>query len=402
MNKLNEDALYTIFIFLDRYDQSQCSLVCRHWYQIIKSIDWRKKNWVKFDNLASYYKNIVIPNVLTLNLPRLPLSRYREMISESQAHLPITPEDRMKALIARSPSARAELEHLGWNEYESVCELVVEDTFGNSNLFCRGEWNIVYDFNQIIIRYVCSGQFAYASGYDLYDKINYAMARNYDRGYMIPSDEDQNEIGSKGPRYLGSGWLTHHYLNAIDLFVWFYNNDSDLFKKEFISDGFFRDVPKDAFIIELIKLTKHDFYIFNSFSDEIQKIIEIGIKNKKEKGYLEIKHNFGQKRKIKLILGWLKSNPRLRFWVLENCPEWIFYFVRDRQRRLLNVFLKFERKSLQKIRNFKGETLYQYSLTLKHGSPLENIIENLKKLNLPRKRSKRIKLRERHLKKLKF
>jgi len=370
MSQLNWDVLYDIFILLDRCDLSRCSMVCRGWYNATKLINRQERNWRNFDCLAAHYKNVVIPRVLALNLYQSPLYEYSEMIMEPDKYG--TPEYCINSLIARSQMTR-DCFVTCWDE--TLSDILANNTF---KVWFKYKRDLINNFNQIVVPYVCSGQMDNASGVAIYQAITrgmncdyYVNLRKYYQQYPRPCKKP----GEDDVNLVTVNWVRYHYLNAIDLFVWFYNHNPDLFKKEFIYD------PGDDFILALHTFTKSDFYIFDSLSEEIKCIVGKGI-IKKRYAYQEIITNFGQKPQMKLLLSWVKFNPKLRSWILENAPEWIFYLVRDRQVRLLNIFLKFERKSLQKLRNLKGENLYQYSTSseLKHGSPLENIISKLKKL----------------------
>jgi len=367
MNRLYDDVLLEIFLLLDRYTHTQCCLVCKDWWAIIKSINnWQERNWRHFDRLATHYQNEVIPRVLALNLPQLSIHKYYEMIINPDKYG--TPKLCIEALISRSPATRATTMQMGISK-SSLCQLFVKYAFDMHHYPSKKEI-IPRVFNQIIIPYVCSGQFTYVSGVrDLYPHLRGALTGGIYFCEIIEINTD---------------WLIHHYLNVIDLFVWVYNRDPNRFKNEFIVGN--------KFVMPLARLYEHDLYIFNSFSEEIQEIILDGIKNRDtEKLYLEIKST-------ELHRDWLKRYPRLRSWILENFSEWIFYLMRDKRKKLFKIFLKFEQRSLQKIRNYKGQTLYQYALSLKYGS--SRIIDKLKDLNPPRKgskitkKNKRIKERE--------
>ena len=361
---LHYDAFCMIFSFLDRYTLAQCSLVCRTWYHYVKTINCAQQNWYKYDKIAAHYKNVIIPKVLSQPRYILPDYYYIEMISKPDKFG--TAEYAINSIITRTPQKRQYLLWgMGWNR---LSDILIEHIFMVYFIYKK---DLIQNFEEIIIPYVCAGELMPFDGKDVYDSFTHAINR---QTYMSLSNIDpKNHIYCVGPE-----WVRHHYLNVIDLFIWYYNKNPDIFKKHFAPHYDPKWPPDTGYLFR--NLTKADIYIYNVLSKENKKIINNLIISRKDKGYHDIKNNFGQKYSIKLIIELLKTKPGLRRWILENAPEWIFNLVKSRQRKLLKIFIKLEKKKLRKLKNSENQNLYQYTLSLKHGPPLDNIRDDLKKL----------------------
>lgn len=382
MDKLHYDLLYKIFILLNRYDHSRCCLVSKNWYNILHKINWKKRNWSKFDSLAYHYINNVIPKLLAnpISALNLYLDDYYNMVEDPDKYG--TTEYCLKALISRPLSIKNSASPY-YREY--LDDFIIFNLFDYDSF--KDQKDILKQFEQIIVPYICSGQlkntYSFGFGINVYNTIYKSIHELYNRiSSVMFNIEFVNSVNLlECTKYINKEyWRKSHFMNGIDLCLWFYDRNPDIFKKDFILN--------DVFVLTLINLNWIDYYMFDSFSREIKEIIKDGIKNKKEEAYKEIKNNFGVKYKLKLIISWLKNHSKLRSWILYNFSEWIFNLIRDRQNKLLKIFLKLEKNKLIKLKNSKGQTLYQYSITLKNGSPIEKIISKLKELNPPRKGSK--------------
>lgn len=349
---INYGILFLLLGYLDRFSLAQLSQVCLYLYQVIKIYDPQKKNWNSFDKVAYYYETKVKPTIIINTNPAndYPIYMYHESIQEPGKWF--CKKDVIKIFLSRSVTTKKCYDCDG-----SSCQHIIRHAL---SFYYIHQKDVINNFNEIIVPYICSGEFNYFNGIE---DIYYEISKVFKNKIYFPKNKINSENELK--------WMYYHYMNVVDLIIWYYNRNPARFKNDYIKT--------DLFSITLQSLTPLDIYLFQSFSPEIQDLIKKGIINKNEDQiWEEVKNNFGHKIYAKVLKN-LLNKTIIRNWVFKNFPGLIFKLVKSRQKQFLKLFLM-DTQKITKIQNSKGQNLFEYSKSIKHGSPLNNIIQSLEKI----------------------